>query len=253
MSNFQSAVSGELRIDFHTHILPEMDDGSSSAEESVRMLRASVQDGISCVVLTPHFQAEREDPERFLERRERCLAQLKKVWTLETPQLISGAETAYYDGISCMKELPQLCAGTSRCLLLEMPFCPWTERMLSEVVSLSVRGGYHVVLAHAERYLRFQKDEVFFRLMEHGIQLQANAGFFNDWRTRRKAFRLLKEGRIHLLGSDSHNMTYRPPNLGEACRIFHEKKRGAELNEIMNRAAHLLEFSGFSKKGEDGI
>lgn len=247
----QSASSAELCIDFHTHILPEMDDGSSSTEESVRMLHASVQDGISCVVLTPHYQAERESPDRFLERREHCLEQLQKVWTRKMPRLIPGAEVSYYDGISCMRELPRLCAGTSRCLLREMPFCPWTERMLSEVISLSVRGGYHVVLAHVERYLRFQKEEVFLRLMEQGIRFQANAGFFVDWRTRRKAFCLLKYGRIHLLGSDSHNMMQRPPDLGEACRLFHEKGCDEQLQEIMDRAAYLLEYTGSSGRGKN--
>lgn len=251
MTNHPSAVFGELRIDFHTHILPEMDDGSSSLEESVRMLRVSAQDGVSCVVLTPHFYAEREEPARFLDRRERCFEHLCRAQIPEFPLLVPGAEIAYYGGILGMQELPQMCAGKSRCLLLEMPFCPWTERMLSEVAALSARGGYQVVLAHAERYLRFQKDEVFFRLMEQGIHFQANAGFFNDWRTRRKAFRLLKTGRIHLLGSDSHNMVYRPPNLGEACRIFHEKKQEDELYRIMNRAAYLLELSGFPEKREN--
>lgn len=250
MSDLPSAFTGTFCVDFHTHILPEMDDGSSSPEESEQMLRTSFQQGVSCVVLTPHFRAEREEPRSFLERRERCLERLQHIRRSGCPQLIPGAEAAYYDGISYMKELPYMCAGTSRCLLLEMPFCPWTERMLSEVISLSGRGGYHVVLAHAERYLRFQKDKVFFRLMEEKIFLQVNAGFFNDWRTRRKAFQLLRENRVQLLGSDSHNMTSRPPNLGQACRIFQEKHHADDLGRIMSRAARLLGLTCMSMEKE---
>ena len=233
----------ELCVDFHTHILPKMDDGSSSSGESVRMLRASVSGGVTCIVLTPHFLAERESPERFLVRRKQCMERLQTVWTEKSPRLIPGAETAYFDGISSMDALPGMCLGNSRCLLLEMPFCPWTERMISEVRYLSERGGYRIVLAHAERYLRFQKSDVFERLTDCGVRMQMNAGFVIDLRTRRKALRLLKEGRVHLLGSDSHNMEYRPPNLGKACRILREKGYADELREIMNRAGRLLDLS----------
>ncbi len=249
MNPTRFAVSQEIGVDFHTHILPKMDDGSPSAEESVRMLGSSVRGGISCVVLTPHFLAEHDNPERFLARREHCLERLREVWKEKKPFLIPGAETAYFDGISSMSALPEMCLGQSRCLLLEMPYCPWTERMISEVMSLSGRGGYRIVLAHAERYLRFQKSDVFYRLIDRGVRLQTNAGFVIDWRTRRKALRLLKEGWIHLLGSDSHNMEHRPPNLGEACRILREKGYEDELRAIMNCAVRLLELSPQTKEG----
>ncbi len=233
----------EMCVDFHTHILPQMDDGSPSAEESLRMLRDSRRDGVSCVVLTPHFLAERESPERFFARRERSLNILRQAWNLPEPLLIPGAEVAYFDGISSMRALEQMCPGHSHCLLLEMPFCPWTERMLSEVTSLSERQGYHVVLAHVERYLRFQKSDVLDRLIGCGVRMQSNAGFFVRWQTRRNALRMLRDGRIHLLGSDCHNMDVRPPNLGAACRILREKGREDALRTIMARGYWLLELS----------
>ena len=64
-------------VDFHTHILPKMDDGSRSSEESVAMLRMLAEQGIKRVVLTPHYYPEAESPEDCLRRREsvnsRCL------------------------------------------------------------------------------------------------------------------------------------------------------------------------------------
>ena len=54
-------------IDFHTHILPEMDDGSESVEESIQMLELSAGQGVKWMVATPHFYADREDPKTFLE------------------------------------------------------------------------------------------------------------------------------------------------------------------------------------------
>ena len=55
--------------DFHSHILPEIDDGSSSVEESLAMLQAERDQGIQSVVATPHFYAHHDSPERFLKRR----------------------------------------------------------------------------------------------------------------------------------------------------------------------------------------
>ena len=56
-------------IDFHTHILPGIDDGSASVEESIELLKAEAAQGITKVVATPHFYANYDSPERFLERR----------------------------------------------------------------------------------------------------------------------------------------------------------------------------------------
>jgi len=227
-------------VDFHTHILPGMDDGSSSSEESRQMIRASLGYRAGCLVLTPHFYANRDDPERFLRRRNASLARLKQGWTEQTPLLIPGAEITYFEGISDAQELSRMCLGHSRTLLLEMPFCPWTGRILSELTALTERRNYHVVLAHVERYLRFQKKDCLYDLIGAGIRMQANAGFFLHWRTRRKALHMLEDGLIHLLGSDCHNMSSRPPNLGEACRIIEEKCGEEAVNGIMSRSVRLL-------------
>ena len=55
--------------------------------------------------------------------------------------------------------------------------------------------------------------------------MQCNAEFFRDWRTRGKAARMMKQGKIFLLGSDSHNMTSRPPRMGEALEMIGEQGR----------------------------
>jgi len=58
-----------MLVDFHSHILPGVDDGSASIEESLKMLQAEAGQGITHVVATPHFYPRYDDPERFLERR----------------------------------------------------------------------------------------------------------------------------------------------------------------------------------------
>lgn len=59
-------------IDFHSHILPGVDDGSKNVEMSLEMLRASAAQGVTDICLTPHFYAERNTPEKFLEKRRRA-------------------------------------------------------------------------------------------------------------------------------------------------------------------------------------
>ena len=63
-------------IDFHSHILPKMDDGSHSTDESLKMLRMEAEAGIKTVAVTPHFYAELDTPETFLKRRSEALARL---------------------------------------------------------------------------------------------------------------------------------------------------------------------------------
>ena len=62
-----------MRTDFHSHILPCMDDGARSAEESVKMLEALRDSGVDRVVLTPHFYRQKEDIVSFLSRRQASL------------------------------------------------------------------------------------------------------------------------------------------------------------------------------------
>lgn len=201
-------------IDLHSHVLPGIDDGSKNVEESLAMLWASARQGIGYVAATPHFYPMENSPEQFLERRRAAAEQLRAVWQPGLPRLLLGAEVYYFTGISQSIEIETLCLGGT--LLLEMPFCPWTNRMLAEAIALREQRRLNVVLAHIERYFRWQPKELWEKLLNRGLLMQCNASFFVDWKTRRRAQKLLAMGRIHLLGSDAHNMTSRPPRMGEA-------------------------------------
>ena len=65
-------------IDFHSHVLPEMDDGSASVDMSIAMLQMQAEQGITHVIATPHFYPSRDDPERFLDRRNRAEEKLRR-------------------------------------------------------------------------------------------------------------------------------------------------------------------------------
>lgn len=218
-------------IDIHTHLLPQMDDGSKSLTESLAMLRALADQGVSRVAATPHFYPGETGPEEFLARRAASAARLEEGLNPELPRITLGAEVYYFEGIARAEAAEALRIQGTELLLLEMPFRAWTARMVDEVLDLNARRGVRVLLAHIERYLRFQKGEVWDVLEAAGVLFQSNASFFLDWKTRRRALRMLKAGRIHLLGSDCHNMTTRPPRLGEAlAAVGPEGRRMLEEN-----------------------
>lgn len=206
-------------VDFHTHILPKMDDGSRSSEESAAMLRMLAEQGIKRVVLTPHYYPEAESPEDFLRRRAASFDRLQKaIGEQPLPALHLGAEVRYYDGFSHTPSLAGLMISGSRLMLLEMPFTGWEPRMFREIERAQQNFGCQIILAHIERYLRFQKDAHFWEnVQQTGALVQANAEFFlSSMLARRQAIHLLRQGRVHLLGSDCHGIQKRPPRLGEA-------------------------------------
>lgn len=207
-------------LDIHSHILPNVDDGSGSAEESLELLRASAQQGIDLMVATPHFYASQNSPQQFLGRRTAAAQKLKAVWTPDLPRVALGAEVCYFDGVSRMDELSALRIGGTNILLLEMPFTKWSGRMLEEVFAIQDRRNTQVLLAHIERYLPFHNAGALQILREQGVKMQCNASFFLNWRTKRKALKMFRCGEINALGSDCHNMTSRPPRLGEAIQVI---------------------------------
>ena len=227
-------------IDFHSHILPGMDDGSQKVEESLQMLAAQAKQGIDTVVATSHFYADRSSPRRFVEKRSRAWEALREELPQNTPEILLGAEVLYFPGISRAKGMGLLCTEGTNILLLEMPFIRWPETMVREVRDLAHSGRYTLMMAHIERYYFLQDQSVWDELNDDGIWMQSNAEFFLSFRTKRKALKLLWEDRIHLLGTDCHNMDKRRPRMDEAMAVI-RKRLGDELvSEIDARGRKLL-------------
>lgn len=230
-------------VDFHSHILPGIDDGSASVTESIALLRREAEQGIQHVVATPHFYARYETPEEFLRKRdhaeEMLRAEMKGIDGL--PQLSVGAEVYFFRGISESEFLPQLTIQGNRCILIEMPPSPWSESMYRELDDIWRKRQITPVIAHIDRYIRpFRTFGIPERLAELPVLVQANAGFFLNGRTRRLALRLLRTDRIQLLGSDCHNLDTRPPRLGAAIQLI-EKRLGEQfLNRIQEYQEDVL-------------
>ena len=195
-------------IDWHSHILPAMDDGSKDVGESLAMLDVLRSQGVKTVIATPHFHANEETVDEFLSRRQRSYDTLREAMNDRDINLICGAEVKYYPGISRMEELKKLSIGGTRLLLLEMPMTKWTDFTLQELFELANTSGLKIVMAHIERYLGMQGKQILKQLCENGIRMQVNASFFGRIMSRNKAINLLEMGYIHFIGSDCHIYHY---------------------------------------------
>ena len=227
-------------IDFHSHILPGIDDGSKNPEMSLQMITSLASQGVDMIAATSHFYATERTPQRFLQRRGEAYERLKAVLPQDAPRILLGAEVLYFPGISHMDELPQLCLEGTDLLLLEMPFTAWNERMIREIDELSRSGVCRIMMAHIERYYFKQPVSVWDSFLDQGILMQSNAEFFLSFRTRRKALKLLRDGRIHLLGTDCHNMSSRAPRLAEARALIRKRLGDETLDEIDTLGKALL-------------
>ena len=230
--------------DFHSHILPGVDDGSASVEESIAMLRCLAEQGVTHVIATPHFYPNYDSPERFLRRRADAHASLLAAMEGQNdlPQISLGAEVLFFRGMSESDLLPQLTIEKKRCILIEMPPPPWSDAMYRELEAVRTKQGLTPIIAHLDRYIGpFRTHGIPQRLSELPVLVQANAGFFLKSSTASLAMKLLKADLIQLLGSDCHNLTTRPPEMGRAVQRIEEKLGQGTLDRIRDYEHMILD------------
>lgn len=234
-------------IDFHSHVLPGIDDGSHNSEESLGMLQLSASQGIDVMAATSHFYATEDRISSFLDRRKYSRERLGNRMNHELtegkslPRLIMGSEVAFFTGISRAERLEELTYEGTNLLLLEMPFTKWGKPEIEEVKYIIERRELRVMLAHLERFLMIpgNKKSVY-ELMELPVYVQINAGSFEKWSVRRQISKMIKKKGMIFLGSDCHGVHHRVPNLNSGREAL-EKMMGRDfLNKMDKNAAELL-------------
>lgn len=210
-------------MDFHSHILPRVDDGSKSLEQSLNMLRRESEQGVEKVVLTPHFYANHHTMEQFLHHRRDAYDALTQAVAADDtlPQLILGAEVKLFEGLSQIDDLDQLTIDGTRCILVEFPMPPWRDWMYRELRRIHRDRKLTPIFAHVDRYMTPWRSFGIPELLDDlPVLVQANAEFFLRRATRKRALKMLQNGQIHLLGSDCHDLKDRCPNLGPAKELI---------------------------------
>lgn len=195
-----------MLIDFHSHFLPKIDDGSRSVEESLNILDIMASSGVDTIVATPHFYCTERSVESFLEKRTAAYEQLVPKLRPEHPQIRFGAEVLYDHSLVNYEKLPELCIDGTSWLLLEMPYTDLTDKIIDGVASITERGDVKVFIAHIERYLNFTSMKRLEQLMRLDVLGQINAKSLTAFMSKRRCMKLIEHGYVHVLGSDFHRI-----------------------------------------------
>jgi len=207
-------------FDIHTHIIPYVDDGSSSLEESINMIKHEIDIGVTDIICTPHhiFHRYEATVEVIKERFEFLKEEVEK---LNLPiKLYLGQEICYThreDIISMLKNGTLLTLNNTNRVLLEFSFTREPEDILDIIYNFNI-NGYEVIIAHVERYEWMTLDKVV-ALRNEGALIQINSNSvlgLTSWAEKRFVKKLLKHNLVDFVASDTHS--FRPSTLDKSYK-----------------------------------
>lgn len=230
-------------IDFHSHILPGIDDGAQDAAMSARMLDMENASGIDAIVATPHFYMSEQTLDSFLEKREEAFEKISAIAENKNIQIHLGAEVYFTTSLADI-DLDKLCIGDTSYMMIELPYQKLTRNFIRSFKSFvgSVSPDINLILAHAERYLNFTDEESLYEILDSDILVQFNCGSFKMFSPHIKFMNnLISNGMAHLLGTDCHNITSRAPNMDIARKAIGKKFSHREFIRFMSNARAILD------------
>lgn len=230
-------------IDFHTHIIPNIDDGSKSIDETIELLKEAKKNGFTGIVFTPHYKEKYYETDVH-ERDVWVDAITKDLRNIENDlDIFLGNEIFITDNIMELLIDEKASTINNSCyVLFELPKDVEPENLYDTIYKLK-RNKLIPVLSHPERYIYVQKEpELIYDLIDKGVLMQANYGSILGKYGKNAEFivrKFLENDMIHFLGSDVHsqNSIYRliPDALREISNIVGEER----LNELTTTNPYL--------------
>ncbi|MGD0579627.1 MAG: CpsB/CapC family capsule biosynthesis tyrosine phosphatase [Bryobacteraceae bacterium] len=220
-------------IDIHSHILPGLDDGAATMEDTVELLRMARETGTTAIVASPHADTQYKfDPEKvdalISEARERAGLGLRIVRGCDFHLMLDNIQDA-------LAHPTRYTINAGPYLLMElsdMMIFPNTGRMWQELED----AGMRIILTHPERnpLLQDQMDRIE-QWVEQGRYMQLTAqsllGQFGP-KAHRFAVSMIEKGLAHFVASDGHDLRGRPPRLDRAFQWV-AARYGRELAELL--------------------
>ena len=190
-------------IDIHSHILPAVDDGCKDIDQSLALIKEEINQGITDIVLTPHYRAEYLLRRAKIEKRFASLTQAVQDSGI-TVNLYLGQEIFVFDGmISAIHSGKLFTINGSKYVLVE--FATKEEHDITDTVYTLVGAGFVPIIAHIERYY-YADMEMAKEIKELGGLIQINASSlcrrFGAYKKKATAF--IKEGFVDFVASDVH-------------------------------------------------
>ncbi|MGF7002626.1 protein-tyrosine phosphatase [Lachnospiraceae bacterium PF1-21] len=221
-------------VDMHCHILPGVDDGAVDIKMAVKMLMEEEKNGVTKVILTPHYHRRLFDTSMQAKRKQ--FEKLKNAvnYFEINVEVYFGCE--YHAGrhmISRIDDDAGYRLNNSRYVLIEFSQNHSYEYVRERLYRL-MSNGYRPIIAHIERYECFYKEpDRVNEVLRMGAQVQITAGAVmgqEGFGQKRFSRKLLKRGQVHYIATDAHDLSERKVNL-QACAVHIEKKYGRELAE----------------------
>jgi len=205
---FKKSKPLDLKVDIHSHLLPGIDDGAKTLDESVSLIKKFISLGYEKLIITPHVMedAYNNSTQTILEK----FRELKSAVSDLDIELEVSAE--YYVDEEFLKRLDNddILPIKDKYVLFETSYYE-KPLNLEEVIFKIQAKGYIPVFAHPERYRYIENMDYYHELKNRGVLFQCNINSFGGFYGKtalRKAEYLAKNKMIDFLGSDAHNMKY---------------------------------------------
>lgn len=224
-------------IDLHCHILPGIDDGAPDLDTALRMASMAVADEIAVTACTPHIMPGVYDNAPAAIRHQADLLR-RALREAEIPlDIVTGSDAHMRpDFAVAIAEDRILTVNNSRYVLFEPPHNLAPLRLEDCLFDIQM-AGYVPVLTHPERLLWIERQySLITRLAQAGVWMQITAGSLTGLMGKRPKYwaeRMLSEGLVHILASDAHNCTTRPPMMSEARTVATRLVGGEEATHLV--------------------
>ncbi|UPO87344.1 CpsB/CapC family capsule biosynthesis tyrosine phosphatase [Niallia sp. Man26] len=230
-------------IDIHCHILPGIDDGAKTIEDSLEMAKVAVDEGIKTIIATPHHKNN-----QFNNRKEDILQHveyLNKVYKQNSVPItiLPGQEVRIFgEVLEEYKKGEILTLNHTKYLFIEFPSSSvprYAERLLYDILT----QGIIPVIVHPERNKELQeKTDILYKLVQNGALTQVTGasvcGYFGK-RIKEFSEQLIEANLTHFIASDAHNTTTRTFKMSQAYDEI-EKKFGLDYVYLFLDNAELL-------------
>lgn len=196
-----------ILIDIHSHIIPQIDDGSESLESSINMLKEAINSGVTDIIATPHYCPNRNYINSIDQINEKYNLLKQEAEKQNLPINIYLGEEIYssdYDNI--VKKLDEgelLTLNGTRFVLIEFSQQKMPNNIFEVIYDLSVHG-YKPIIAHVERYKWITVDIVN-KMREENAYIQINASSLSRISTKRFCKKLIKNDLVDFIASDIHS------------------------------------------------
>lgn len=242
-------------IDFHNHILPNVDDGPTNIQETIKLLNQAKEEGVTEIIVTPHHLhtkyynsvcSIKKKINELFENEEIKRLGIKFYVGQElriTDQVINEIKSGNIEGIN-----------QSRYLLIEFPSNEvphYTKNLFYDIQTM----GYTPIIAHPERNKVISEDlDVLFELINGGALSQiTSSSLMGDFgnKVRKLSIQMINNNLTHFIGSDAHNVESRPFLMKTLFEDKKLKNYQDDLEDFLNNAQHVVNNEKLRKKKPD--